>query len=477
MAVKLLFLARTPILARLLSPDDFGLLAIGLVALDILMRITELGMIPALVQKDRPERLHYDVAWSVGVARATIIAVCVYLAAPYIAGMFGEPRATPIIQVLGLRPLLLSLASIAVADFTRNLEFRPLAVLQLSDMGIDAIVSIALAPFIGVWALVAGAVAGPLIRLVLSYAIAPYRPRLAFDRGAAASLVRFGRWIFVSGLVGLAGRFVLQAVISRELGTVELGLYYLAARIAYTTTEVSAELLGAVAFPWFSRLQGDRGEAERTFRGMLQGIAVILIPVSGLLIALAPSIVADILGPQWLGAGPVMQVMVVATMLGAFGDALPPLLRGLGQPQKVALLDLVQNGLLAALVFEAAHAFGLVGAAAAWIPATVATQVVAYFMLRKEFDAPLRGLAGVVGTTAFITVLGAGLAFLIDTWVGGLGGLILASMVGGAGIGVLLLAADRYLSLGVIDGLSTLSPGLARPFRRIADRFPPARNV
>jgi PST family polysaccharide transporter len=58
MAVKLLFLARTPILARLLSPDDFGLLAIGLVALDILMRITELGMIPALVQKDRPERLH-----------------------------------------------------------------------------------------------------------------------------------------------------------------------------------------------------------------------------------------------------------------------------------------------------------------------------------------------------------------------------------------------------------------------------------
>jgi O-antigen/teichoic acid export membrane protein len=198
-AVKLLFLVRTPVLARLLSPDDFGLLAIGLVTLDIMVRLTELGLIPALVQKESPERRHYDVAWSVGVLRASIIAAGVYLMAPLLASVFGEPRATPIIQAMGLRPLLLGLASIGVADLTRNLRFQPLAVLRLSDMGTDAVVSIALAPFIGVWALVAGAIAGPLVRVVVSYLLAPRRVRLVFDRQAAAALVRFGRWIFVSG--------------------------------------------------------------------------------------------------------------------------------------------------------------------------------------------------------------------------------------------------------------------------------------
>lgn len=467
MTVKLLFLVRTPVLARLLAPEDFGLLAIGLVSLDVVMRITEVGMIPALIQKEDADRRHYDAAWTVGVFRSTLVAAAVFLAAPYIATVFGEPRATPVIQALGARPLLMALASIGVAELTRTLQFKKIAALRLADVGVDAVLSIGLAPFLGVWALVVGSLAGPTARTVVSYVVAPYRPRIRVDRGAASSLIRFGRWIFVSGLIGLASQLVLQAVIARQLGTAELGLYYLAAKIAGTLSEISWELVGSVAFPWFSRLQSDRKETERMFKGLLRGMIVVLLPVGLMLATLAPSIVTDLLGPRWVGTEDVIRVMVLAALLGAFGDAAAHLLKSLGYPNRTALLEAIQALLLVSLVWEGARRFGLVGAAGAWIPATVITQFVAYAMLRREIDSPLGGIGKLMTVVLGISAAGAGVAFVLDTWVGGIVGLLLGAAVGGTTVLFLLVTGDSRWSLHLLDDVASLSPGLAKQIRRI----------
>lgn len=472
LAVKLLFLVRTPVLARLLAPEDFGLLAIGLVSLDILMRITDVGMVPALIQKEGAERRHYDAAWSVGVFRSTVVALCVFLAAPFIAAAFGEVRATPVIQVLGARPLLMSLASIGVARLTRDLHFRKITTLRLSDVGVDAALSIGLAPFLGVWALVIGSLAGPAAYTLLSYVLAPYRPRISFEKTATSTLIRFGRWIFLSGLVNLSSNLVLQAVISRQLGTAELGIYYLSVKIAGTLTEVSGELVGSVAFPWFSRMQQDRDEAERMYAAVLRGMAVILIPVGFMLAVLAPSIVADLLGPRWVGAEHVIQVMVAATLIGAFGDPAAPLMKSVGHPQRATLLDVVRSTLTIALVWEGTRRFGLVGAAAASLPATLVTQVLVYFMVRSVFRDPFRGLVRLVALVLAATAVGCGVAFGIDALVGGLVGLVVGALVGGMVIVVMLLVADRRWILQIVDGVSVLSPRLGALIHRVGPARP-----
>ena len=465
--VKLLYLVRTPILARLLSPDDFGLLAMGLVSLDVVMRITEVGMIPALIQKEDADQRHYDAAWSVGVFRSALVAVAVFVAAPYIAAVFGEVRATPVIQALGARPLLMSLASIGVAELTRTLQFEKLTLLRLADVGVDAVLSIGLAPFLGVWALVVGSLAGPAARTVASYVVAPYRPRLRVDREAASSLIQFGRWVFVSGLIGLSSQLVLQAVIARQLGTAELGLYYLAEKIAGTITEISWELVGSVAFPWFSRLQHDRKETERMFKGLLRGMIVVLVPVGLMLAALAPSIVADLLGPRWAGTEDVIRVMVLAALLGGFGDAADHVLRSLGHPDRAALLDAIQAVLLVSLVWEGARSFGLVGAAGAWVPATFITQFVAYAMLRKEFESPLGGIARLTTVVLVISLAGAGVAFALDGWIGGIIGLLVGAAFGGATIVFLLVTGDTRWSLNLLQDVASLSPRMAGVIRRL----------
>lgn len=466
LAVKLLFLVRTPILARLLAPDDFGLLAIGLVSLDILMRITDVGMVPALIQKEGAERRHYDAAWSVGVVRSSVVALCVFLAAPFIAAAFGEVRATPVIQVLGARPLLMSLASIGVAELTRALHFRKITILRLSDVGVDAALSIGLAPFLGVWALVIGSLAGPFVYTTLSYVLAPYRPRISLEKSATSSLIRFGRWIFLSGLVNLASNLVLQGVISRQLGTAELGIYYLAVKIAGTLSEVSYELVGSVAFPWFSRMQQDRRQARRMFQGLLRGMAVVLIPTGLMLAALAPSIVEDLLGPQWIGAEHVIRVMVVAMLFGAFGDAAVPVLRSLGRPNHVTALDAIRGTTLIVLVFEGADRFGLVGAAGAWIPATIITQLFVVLMIRRTFEAPFHGLLKLTAVILAISLAGCAAAVGVEAAVPGILGLLAGALAGGAVILTLLVMTDRYWSLEILEGVATLSPRVGGLMRR-----------
>lgn len=465
--VKGIYLIRIPILAWLLSPDDFGLLAIALVAVDILMRLTDVGMTPALVQRQEVEDRHYHSAWSVGVVRSLIVCVGVFAVAPVVATIFQEPRAIPIIRALALRPVLDASASMKVADLTRRLRFRGLAVLHITAAFLNAGVSIALAPFLGVWALVAGALAGPAAYGVTSYLVAPFRPRFRLDRSAAGALIRFGRWVFLIGLIGLASRFVLQAVISRRLGTVELGLYYLAARIAYLPLEVSSELIGSVAFPVYSRLQSDVARARRTFRVIFTGMLGLLLPASALLLVLAPSLVQDLLGPRWVGTAPAIQVLAVVTMIELFGDALTPIFMGTGRPWAVALLVAIQTFVLTALVWELAGRYGLTGAVAAWLPATATAQAVGFFLLRRMVPGAYEGLGRAVLGIAIVSFSAAFLAFWIDRAIPGLPGLLTASGLGLLLAGLLLLGADRYLGLGIAEGLTQVRPGLAPLLARL----------
>jgi O-antigen/teichoic acid export membrane protein len=255
--VKTIFLVRLLILARLLSPDDFGLLAIAVTAIGFLLSVTDFGMIPALVQREQINDQYYNTAWTIGLIRALMISLVVFFAAPVIAKIFAEARATVILQVLAIRPLLDAAASIKLAEVIRNLKFRSLALVKLSEALLNTFVAITLAKSFGVWALVAGALVGSTSYMVISYLLAPHRPELFLSYASVRPLIAFGRWIFLTGLIAVFGGSILNVVISRQLGAVELGLYFLAAKLAFLPAELASEVAGSVAFPLYARLQSD----------------------------------------------------------------------------------------------------------------------------------------------------------------------------------------------------------------------------
>jgi lipopolysaccharide exporter len=462
---NLIYLFRMVILARLLTPDDFGLLAIALTGFVPLLIITDFGMIPALVQGREATDRHYNTAWTIGILRAVIVCGVVFLSAPFIAAIFAAPRAVNIIRALSVLPLLEAAASIKIAELIRKLRFRSLGIAKLSQALANTIISIALARSLGVWALVVGTLAGPSAYIAISYILAPHRPRLSFDRSAARSLMRYGQWILMTGLISISAAVALRVAISRQLGVAELGLYSLAAKLAFLPHEIAGEVVGGVTFPLYARLQSNVREATKAFRAVFTATLLALTPLFSLMLVLAPSLVSNLLGPQWKGTAPLIRLLAVVGLLRLIGDVTVPVLKGLGQPYKFAILEGVQTVLLITFVWGLIHYFGLVGAGYAWFLAAAGSLIVSIVFLRQNLHSPFMGLGKPLTAIGLASATGGLIALLIDHNWPSILGFSFAILVAAGMIGSILWFFNRAFIL-------ELTQHFARSFPKAAALLP-----
>jgi lipopolysaccharide exporter len=454
---------RTVILARILAPEDFGLLAAGVVTMDVGVQVTNFGMREAVIQQREPVREHYDAAWTFELVRTAIVAAILMLAAPLIAThMFGAPRAANVIRALALAPLLDRAGSIGILTLVRQLRFGPVAGLGLAASFIHALVAIALAGTLGVWAMVLGHLVGVLAQTIGSYVVAPRVPRFSFRTEAARPLLHFGRGVFARQVIDVLGGAVLQVVIARRLGTAELGMYFVAARLAFLPREIFRTIGVQVAFPVQAELQLDRDRAERAFRGHLAGTWLFLIPLYGVAIALAPGLMAHLVGTRWLGAVGATQVLALAALLGTVSDAATPVLMGRGRTGVVAFLVAGRSIAIAAVVWTLAGAFGLVGACLAWAVGEGLAAVCAWVALRASLPKAFAGLTGpglvIVGSAA----AGTTVAYAMERVVPGVSGVMIAALLSLMVALVTLLWLDHRLRLGLVTEIGRALPVSAR---------------
>jgi O-antigen/teichoic acid export membrane protein len=454
------------ILARLLSPGDFGLLAIATVAVELLLTLTNVGLQPALVQLQEREPRHYDAAWTVGLLRGLGISAVVFLGAGWLAALYGEPRATPVLQLIALRPLLAGLASPRLADLERELNFRALALMTTTSTIVQTVLAIALASMLGVFAIVVGMLAGTLIYTALSFWAVPYAPRLRFDRASIRPLLQFGRWVLATSLVGVVGEAALRAVISRQLGAPELGLYYLAARLAYLPNGVVSNVVVSVAFPVHARLRHAHAKAAEALSSSLRSLVALLVPTYLVLVALAPALTRDALGPRWAGTPTLVALLSGAAVLGLVADAVFPMLEGRGEPDRITMLISIRTVVLLAAAWPLATAYGVVGAAVATIAAEIPVQIVSATMARRRLPHPFKGVARVTAAATVAGGLGAAVGLGVDQLVGPPFGVVPAALTAGIVSMAALWLLDRTLSLRLAEQLVLVFPALRR-WRRI----------
>jgi O-antigen/teichoic acid export membrane protein len=274
-------------------------------------------------------------------------------------------------------------------------------------------------------------------------------------------LFAFGRWIWLAGVIALAGDFGLRMILSRRLGTAEVGLYFLAASLGFLPSEIATKVVGRVAFPVYSRLQHEAGRARLAFGSIFAGTALVVVPASALLAVLAPRLVGHLLGARWEGSVPLIQILALVNIVGLLEEVVGPLLQGIGRPDRVAYLRAVMTICLLLLLWPLTSAFGLIGAALAWVPAVLGTQLLAFAYLRKMLDGPPQGLASrllaMLAGTAAATAVAAVSASLLQGPIGlGLAA-ILALLTYAAAIWWL----DRRLRLELARDASRVFPGIA----------------
>jgi O-antigen/teichoic acid export membrane protein len=449
--VELIYFLRLLILAKILAPQDFGVVAIAVTSVGIFMRLTDLGMIPALVQARDASTAHYDGAWTVGLLRAAGVTIALITTAPLIARLFAVPDAVPIIQALACRPLIDAAASIGVARLMKELEFRRLALMQLPAALVDLLVAVQFAHVLGVWAIVAGTLSGALTSMIVSYFVAPRVPRLSFRFSELMPLIRFGRWILITGIIALASTTLTQVFVSRGLGAAALGTYFLALKVAFLPSEAASAIVGSVAFPAFSQLRGELDRTIAAFRQLFAGLLLVLMPVYAFIFVLAPSL-ADVLDVKWAAATPVIRVLAVSCVIGSFGGLLVQLMLSQGRSDAAFRLELIQTAVLITIAWPLIHTMGLTGAAVAWLVANFAAAIGGVVWLRTAMPSPEPIDFRLVGCAAIAAAGGAivtasiwpAIPGLVGVLVAGVGGVLTATAI------VLLLARLMDLNLNTV---------------------------
>lgn len=456
---KGLFLVRTLVLAAILVPDDFGLLAIALVGVDVLTRITDLGFTQALIQREHVVDKHYDTTWTVNILRATLVGFVLIAMAPLIAQLFNEPRAEFLIQLVALRPLLLEAASIRIVEKQRVLNFQAVTLLKLVEAAVNTTIAIIFATQYGVMAMIAGMLAGAVSYMVLSYFVAPWKPRLHLDRSVSIQLIAFGQWLFYIALISVITGFLVRIFITRELGTAALGLYYLALRLALLPVELAEEVVGSVTFSLYSRMQSGIDGLREAFRTILVIFLSLLVPVSVLLIVLAPAIINSLLGEKWQGTESLVQYFAIAGLIGILGEAVVPLLKGIGRAMHVFITELLQSLTLIAGTWVFIHYMGVEGAAFAWIPAAGTSLLAILYFLYHTVSQPFSKLWFPIAMIAGVAAGSAILSSLIVHRITGITGLVIALVAAFAFVMVSYFIIDKKGIIGFSDVISRIYRG------------------
>jgi O-antigen/teichoic acid export membrane protein len=446
--VQGIYLVRLLLLAQLLAPDAFGLVAVAMVAIGVIARLTDLGMVSALVQRQSAVAAEYDAAWTIGLARGLAITLVLTAFALPVARIFGDPAAAPVIQALAWRPAIEAAASIGIVRLTRQLEFRRLAMIAVPAALVDLAVAVLTAGQLGVWALVAGALAGSGTTVLLSHLLAPHRPRLSFRFESIRPLIRYGRWILATGVIGLVGNLLSQIAISRVEGVAALGLYFLAWRVASLPSDAIGSVVSSVAFPMFARLRDDTRKTATTFRMLLTGETTILLPGYALVFVLAPALEL-VLGERWAGTTPIIRILSVAAVAGTLGELVAPLLMGRGRADRAFVFEALQTGVLVALLVPLVLALGARGAALAWLAGNVAALALIISWLRSMVPGGLALEPKPLLAALAAAAVAAAAAFACAHALPPAAGLLAGALSGVVSAAVILAILDRSMHLGL----------------------------
>ena len=353
------------VLARLLGPEAIGLMGIALLTISALLSLTNLGIDAALIQRvDDDVDEYLNTTFTLELLRGLVMSSILYVAAPSLASLFGEPAARDLIRVIALVPIFLAVRNPAMVYFKKDLAFHKEFAYRVSGTTAYVVVALgyaAVSPT--VWALIFGYLADASVRSVATYFLHPYRPRPALNRAYAAELIGYGKWVTGSSIVEFLYGQGDDAVVGWLLTATSLGYYQLAYRISNAPATEIAVVVSSVMFSTYSKLQEDQHALREAFFSTFRLTAFVALPMSVGIYLVAPAFVGAFLGEDWLPMVLAMQILVAYGLFRTLFATFNPVWRAVGRPDVQTKLGFVRVALLAIAIVPATSAYGIAGTA------------------------------------------------------------------------------------------------------------------
>ena len=292
------------VLARLLTPFDFGVVGAALVVIAFSVVVSRLGIGQAIVQRKNLEVRHTQTGFAIATGAALIVAVVLWAAAPLVARFYGIAQVEPVMRALTVLFPLRAIATVAEAQLRRELRFRWLAGMDALSLavGYGLVGIVGALSGLGVWALVVANISQSVLRTAILLAAHPPRLRPVPDRTSLKELMQTGGGFTAGSIANYVARQGDNILVGRLLGAEALGLY----GRAYQTMAMPADLFGGVLdivlFPVMARVQDSKASLARAYQRGISAIALITAPAGVAVAVVAPELIVVLLGSQWIGA-------------------------------------------------------------------------------------------------------------------------------------------------------------------------------
>jgi O-antigen/teichoic acid export membrane protein len=376
------------ILARLVSPKEFGLVGMAVIVVEFSKMFTHMGVGPAIVQRKEIEERHLTTGFTLSLLMGGFFAGMLLLAAPLLADFFRMEGLTSVLRLVSLIFLVDSLTLIGQALMQRNMRFKVIAAVEVASYAIGyGAVGIILGKLgWGVWALVTAHLSQAILHAVLVAIVQPFSKRPGFDRDAFKELLHFGGGMTIARIGNFLANQGDNLVIGRTLGAGSLGIYGRAYQFMVMPAGLFGSALDKALFPAMAKVQEDKQRLGKAYLTGVSTIALVAIPLSVLFVLLAPEIVMILLGPDWAAVILPFQILACSLLFRMSYKMSDSLARATGAVYRRAWRQLIYAS---AVVIGSyiGHFWGLYGVACG-----VAMALVVNFLIMGHLSIQLTGI-------------------------------------------------------------------------------------
>jgi len=359
--------AITIIVIRLLSPEDYGLMAMAGVFIAYLLLLNEVGLGSALIQKQDIDEANLRQIFGLLLLINSGLFFLLFLIAPLIAAFFQEQRLIPVIRLLSVQFVVTCFSIIPQSLLARDMQFKKLSIVEFLSAISGSITTLVLALYgWGVWSLVWGNLSIILSKAVCLNIIRPYLHIPVFSFKGIASFLFFGGYVTISRTLWFLYTKADTIIIGKLLGKELLGFYSVGMHLASLPMDKISGILNQIAFPAYSAIQTDPQKASSHFLKTVRIMSFMAFPVLWGISSIAPELVPLLLGNKWNLSIVPLQLLCIVIPIRMISNLIGPLLMGLGRPD-IPLLFSAVCSVVMPIVFIIGSYWGIIGVSFAWV--------------------------------------------------------------------------------------------------------------
>ena len=378
-------------MARLLLPEDFGLIAMASIFIGFLELINELGVGAAIIQKRDVEEEDLNSVFWLSIFFGGLLYVLIFLLAPMIGVFFSSEKLPDVLRVLGLNFVITAFMIVPYSSLTKELSFGGRSKAELLSIIAGGVLAVTMAySGYGVWSLVYGFIFRNLLMVMFVFWICPWRPKLIFSVKRVRPLLNFGMAIVASRVLWYLYSSSDVLIIAKVVGDKLLGYYSMAFRLTSLPVEQISSLVNSVSFPVFSKLQDDINRLRRYFLKVTKFVSLITFPTMVGLFLVSESLIWVLFTDKWLPMLVPLKVLCVIGFLKSVSTTLPILLNAKGKPYIVVRFNVISIFVLPASFLFGIN-YGINGVAIAWVAVYPLLLVYLYWYGLKEIELSFYG--------------------------------------------------------------------------------------